>query len=82
MMPSNPIIDVYCPYCQQMIVPADRMVDLSRWIKDETKEIYAVDTGPAILLNAKFLCKNCGRMVWFDLNEQRLKKLLNEMVRK
>lgn len=82
-MPVNatthpPVFDIHCPHCQQVFIPADRMKPLSNWKTNEpkSKELLVADIGTSVLTSGDFLCKNCGSMGYFRLNEQRLRIVL------
>ena len=76
-------LDVHCPNCKQVIVPADRMMLLlnvrPQERKAETLSVPHVQT--MIIINADFICPNCRRTVYFRLNEQRLSQLLERVSR-
>lgn len=80
-MPDPKVIDVHCPHCNQIIIPSDRMKPLLNWqpAQRHGDKLMVPDIGPAVIVFVKFLCKNCGRFVYFDLGEQKLNILLGEV---
>lgn len=75
-------IDVHCPHCNQIIVPADRMKSLLNWHNNQHDAISLMVphvAGTVVLTNADFICTNCGRMVYFRLNEQKLARILRSI---
>jgi predicted RNA-binding Zn-ribbon protein involved in translation (DUF1610 family) len=66
--------DVHCGNCLQVIVPCDKMRTLADGLV-----VPHVDN--IVLFNADFICPTCGSMVYFRLNEQRLKRLFSSIPR-
>ena len=80
--PAPKTLDVHCPHCKQVIVPADKMRLLWNFNQEirNADDMLVPDMGPAVILSAKFMCKNCGKFVWFDLGEQKLDRVLRSIV--
>ena len=77
-MPSP--IDVHCPHCNQIIVEANYMRRLSNWQKvPRERDVFVIHRGVMVIANADFICPNCGRGVYFRVNEQKLNRLLENM---
>lgn len=77
-MPDKPF-DIHCKNCKQVIVPADKMRDLAGWKDGSFDGLLVPFVTPMVIISADFLCPNCGRMVYFRLNEQKLDRLLKRI---
>jgi len=79
-MPDNPI-DIHCPSCQQVIIPAERMILLWNFKKDErhADDLVIPKVGNIVLLNADFVCPTCGRIIYFRLSEQKLNRIIRSI---
>ena len=75
-------IDIHCLHCNQVIVPHDRMKSLLNWNNQQRHAAQLMVThiaGTVVLVEAKMICTNCGRMVYFSLSEQKLNILLESV---
>lgn len=79
-------MDVHCVNCKQVIVPPERMKPLSQLVPTATmkhaEDLYVIKAETMVILNCDFVCPNCGRSVYFRLNEQKLNLLLDAVVRR
>lgn len=76
-------IDIHCPHCHQVIVPPICMQPLSNYQQGQhNADILSVAcvTNTVVLVNADLICPNCGRLVYFRLNEQRLNLVLRNII--
>lgn len=80
MMEEKPF-DVHCKNCNQVIVPANRMMSLFNWQSGAYDGLMVPHVHPLIILNADLICPNCGRMVYFRINEQKLDLLLRKILK-
>ena len=80
-MPEPKPIDVHCKHCQQVIVPADRMFLLWNYKRDQrhADDLLVPHVQTLVILNADFICPNCGGMVYFRTSEQVLSRILRSI---
>jgi predicted RNA-binding Zn-ribbon protein involved in translation (DUF1610 family) len=80
MADDNPTTqDVHCANCGQVIVPADRMKSLVQWQGGAHDDLLVPHVHPLVIVNADLICPNCGHMVYFRLNEQKLNRLIRNI---
>lgn len=85
MPESNPTPrDLHCTECKRVLVPAAQMLPLAQFQKDlaVADQVYVAKVNGLPLLNADFICPDCGKVTYFRMNEQKLNLLLDRVLEK